>query len=211
VLSNGRQAQTNKEKGGKIRMKKFFAFAVLCVLPVLLFALTSIHSPIPAQANLETAYFYLFSTIAQTVAGVLGFMGAFMLFRFNRVSDLLDQLVLEARGQPHSSIPDKDKASLTDWMDAGKNLKAAAYICDHPGLFANELLPRLRKTFHLLRTLRKHLFLFVALGVSTIAYSLWMLPMVPTMDFNFFFLNGAVGIFLTMLTLFQMASFWTWF
>lgn len=48
---------------------------------------------VAAQPDYRTALYYTFSTISQTLAGVLGFLGAFMLFRLSRLLDKLNENV----------------------------------------------------------------------------------------------------------------------
>lgn len=52
------------------------------------------------SADLATALYYEFSTIAQTLAGLAGFLGAFLLFRFSELSRSIQDNI----GRIHSNV-----------------------------------------------------------------------------------------------------------
>ena len=130
---------------------------------------------------MENALFYAFSTIAQTLAAAIAFLGAFALYRLQAIGASL-KAVSSGAIQPY--LPDDHALSLSR---EEKYAELETYLCTAPVKYVNQLVPPyelsqrwvLQANLRLSLIVRRQLKTALVATVITIIASIAVLPLTP--------------------------------
>jgi hypothetical protein len=138
----------------------------------------------------ENALFYTFSTIAQTLAAAIAFLGAFALYRFQSIEVSLDEMCIGAI-QPY--LPDEELANLAGMRKYSELSNRIRNIKPKPPNQPSSYQVGQKIAYHsytdLLIELKRQLSLTLVITVFVIVSSVVIITLVPKIKDDFFITN----------------------
>ena len=160
-----------------------------------------------------TTLYYTYSTIAQTLAGAFGILGAFVLFRLQSINQSIKEICTQLFTAVPREIKDKSKQSfaLENWEDFLNKIDGCSFMnitfraVEITGEELENYIELLKQKINLKKAIILYLQQTVCVTAMTIALSLILLPCTPKLAQNVFVSIGflIIVIFVSILCIYK--------